>query len=419
MPPSINRRMMLLGLTSTGAALAAESFAAISSSGITANVRDFGVTADGLADDSAAFAEAVASGAKTIVIPAGKYRISRQIVVPSGVTLRGVNLPTLILDVRGFNETDIGQCYAANACALMFLGNTGGGVFGLRFTPSAYGAELVAMAIALRQCEHVEISGCDFGGFSKAKIVRIDSSRSCTVTKNHFHDCRLASTGPAQLTCIDVDDNRIAGGSKNLRITANIIRRIMVSPAFLAAHGDQSDGINISHSSSSDHLIADNDVEIVGEGIDCFGQGCTIRNNRLSMCTNYGIKLVHGACNNVVKDNIIEKGGLGGIVLAGSRDDASYTEGNVVSGNRISDVGVIGPWAGSTTFGIKLEDDHGAKTARGNIIRNNIIARGARMDVGIMLADNSIDNLVESNDVQNYAKRKYLFNNLKNNTPPH
>lgn len=419
MPSAINRRTMLLGLTSTGAALGAGSFVAKSSPSTTADVRDFGAAANGRTDDSAAFAEAVASGAKTIVIPAGKYRISRQIVVPSGVTLRGTSLPTLILDVRGFNETDIGHCYAASACALLFLGNVGGGVFGLRFTPSAYGAELVAMAIALRQCEYVEISGCDFEGFSKAKIVRIDSSRSCTVTKNHFHDCRLASTGPAQLTCIDVDDNRIAGGSKNLRITANIIRRIMVSPAFLAAHGDQSDGINISHSSSSGHLIADNDVEMVGEGIDCFGRGSTIRNNRLSMCTNYGIKLVHGACDNVVKDNIIEKVGLGGIVLAGSRNDATYTEGNVISGNRISDVGVIGPWAGSTTFGIKLEDDHGTKTARGNIIRDNIIARGASMDVGIILADNSTDNLVEGNDVQNYAKRKYLFNNLKNNTPAH
>jgi Pectate lyase superfamily protein len=58
---------------------------------VVANVKDFGATGDGSADDTAAFQSALASvTAGAILIPRGRYRIARPIAIrKSGVVLRG------------------------------------------------------------------------------------------------------------------------------------------------------------------------------------------------------------------------------------------------------------------------------------------------------------------------------------------
>ncbi|BBC71335.1 hypothetical protein AEB_P0467 [Altererythrobacter sp. B11] len=364
---------------------------------------------DGRADATAALERALGGDATVVFVPDGTYRITRQILVPSGVVLKGTGNAKILIDVDAFSATDPADTYAANACALMFRANRGGGVCGIQFALSAYGAELIAMAIALRGCSKVHVKHCQFEGFSKSKILRVDSCDDCWIHGNEFHDCHLESKADAQLTCIDVDDNRLNGGSTGLRITNNVMRRITVSDAFLSAYGDQTDGINISHASSSGHLIARNLIDTVGEGVDCFGHGCIVRDNWLRSCRNYGVKLVHGARNNVVENNRIVRPGLGGIVLAGSSGDAQDTEGNLIARNVISAVGASGQWPKSTTFGIKLEDDHGARVARNNRITDNVISDGGRMDVGILAADGARDNIIAGNVVKSFARAAYLI----------
>ena len=51
------------------------------------NVRDFGATGDGLADDFAAFQKALDSGASIILIPSGTYRIAGTLKVSSGTSI--------------------------------------------------------------------------------------------------------------------------------------------------------------------------------------------------------------------------------------------------------------------------------------------------------------------------------------------
>ena len=403
------RRAVLRQAAFAIAAIAVAKFAPEAHAAGTTSVKDYGALGDGHADDTSSFEKAVRSGVSNITIPKGTYRLTRQIVIPSGVALQGLDNPLIVLDVRFFDETSIPRAYATNACPLLFHGNRGGGVFGLTFTPSAYGSELVVMAIALRGCSEVHVRNCTFHGFSKTKIIRIDSSSNCIIEANQFYDCRLSSVGRAQLTCIDVDDNRVAGGSSNLRIIGNMIRNITVSRTFLAEYGNQTDGINISHETSSHHLIANNMIDTVGEGVDCFGHDCLIEGNVLRNCHNFGVKLIHGAHRNMVRGNRIETPGLGGIVLTGSGANATDTAQNTVTNNLISGVGAYNQWPGATTFGIKLEDDHGARTARDNIIRANTIERGPRMEIGILIVNQAAGNVITDNSVEGYVRADYVL----------
>lgn len=407
--PVFTRRHAICGLAAFGTAVSVLGSADILHAAETASVRDYRAAGDGIADDTAAFDKAVRGGASVISIPRGTYRLTRQIAIPSGVTLQGTGNPKIILDVAGFDETNIARTYEANACAFLFQQCTGGGVSGLTFAPSAYGKEHVVMAIALRDCANMQISDCTFNGFSKTKIIRVDSCTDCSVSDNHFRDCLLASSSPAQLTCIDIDDNRVRGGSARIAATGNQMRAIGVSPEFLAAFGDQTDGINISHASSAGHYIARNTMEKVGEGIDCFGHDCVIENNILRNCHSFGVKLIHGAQRNVVRDNRIEFPGLGGIVLTGSGQDGNDTAENIITGNTISGVGAGGHWPEATTFGIKLEDDHGGRTARKNHVVANTIRPGPRMVIGILETDQAIGNVVRDNSVSGSIRADYIL----------
>lgn len=407
----ISRRNALQRLVSIGSGAAIIAVSRTARAATSATVQDFQAVGDGIADDTLAFKRAVSSGALVVIVPKGTYRLTSQIVVPSGVSLRGVGKPLMLLDVNGFNATSTAQTYATNACAFMFRNNVGGGVHGLKFKPSSYGAELIVMAIALRACKGTHVKDCEFEGFSKTKIVRVDSSSLCSLQRNYFHNCHLSSTNVSQLTCIDVDDNRIREGSKNLRITENIFKYITVSTAFLAKYGNQTDAINISNETSSGHLISKNRIDTIGEGVDCFGNNCIIEYNYLRNCHNYGVKIIHGARKNLVRNNIIIQPGLGGIVLTGSGNNATDTEENMIAFNTISEVGAHGQWPKATTFGIKLEDDHGNRTARNNTIKKNIIKKGIRMDYGILISDNSHGNNILNNEISGYVKSKYISKN--------
>ncbi len=56
------------------------------------SVKDFGAVGDGVTDDYSAFVSALSSGAKSIIVPLGQYKLSSGITVPSGVTLIGVSV---------------------------------------------------------------------------------------------------------------------------------------------------------------------------------------------------------------------------------------------------------------------------------------------------------------------------------------
>jgi hypothetical protein len=99
----MHSRRAFLGLTGAAslgvAALGGETQPALAGSVTNPffNVKDYGAVGDGVADDTAAIAAATAAAAPatgtlggSVVLPAGKYRVTSTISVPLGVTIQGV-----------------------------------------------------------------------------------------------------------------------------------------------------------------------------------------------------------------------------------------------------------------------------------------------------------------------------------------
>ena len=61
------------------------------------DVREYGATGDGIADDSAAIQAVLAGGEKEIFIPAGNYRICRTLRVDSFTTIAAASEAGLFL----------------------------------------------------------------------------------------------------------------------------------------------------------------------------------------------------------------------------------------------------------------------------------------------------------------------------------
>jgi hypothetical protein len=75
----------------------------------TVNIRAFGAAGDGSRDDSGAIQRAMADvarqGGGSVFVPAGRYRVSRVLVPPPGVTLRGVSAEaSVIAAAEGFQD---------------------------------------------------------------------------------------------------------------------------------------------------------------------------------------------------------------------------------------------------------------------------------------------------------------------------
>ncbi|OLN26844.1 Beta-1,3(4)-glucanase precursor [Desulfovibrio sp. DV] len=74
----------------------------------TVSVRDYGATGDGVTDDTASFESAMAALARpgVLSIPAGTYRLSRTLVLTSGLVLRGqgASLSKLVFNMNGSSD---------------------------------------------------------------------------------------------------------------------------------------------------------------------------------------------------------------------------------------------------------------------------------------------------------------------------
>ncbi|TNJ66719.1 hypothetical protein FE784_09135 [Paenibacillus hemerocallicola] len=100
----MSRRKALATLSTAGMALLSAPFLSAASSPLPVAVRandpahsdgivnivDFGAIGDGKADDTAAIQAALHSGAGSVLIPVGDYRITSTLTVPDKVTLRGI-----------------------------------------------------------------------------------------------------------------------------------------------------------------------------------------------------------------------------------------------------------------------------------------------------------------------------------------
>lgn len=221
-------------------------------------------------------------------------------------------------------------------------------------------------AIVARNADDLTVANVEILGMPMGTGIKVASlGPGGRIEGNHVHDgysdedFRLAGPGVLpQLTGIEVDNDLVNGrATGSLAIVNNRIERLRIGPAFEAAHGLQTDGINVAHEASHDIHVAGNVISDVLEGIDFFGQASTIEHNSIDDAGLFGIKLIHGARGNDVSDNTLRRSGLAGIVLSGSSTASAATSGNNVSRNLILGIDEAGRFADNDSACILLTDN--------------------------------------------------------------
>lgn len=380
----------------------------LGSNRVAAGVTEFGAYGDGRTDDTAAIQKALDS-AKTVTLSPGKtYLITSRLVVPSEGGIVGDGTPVIIARASDFLNEDLtpNGRYKPTSMVIDASGMTRPPYsahqnvvlrgFKLKFQAKDPG---YVDGIVARNVRGLDISGVEISGLATGSGIKVASiSGTSSISNNYIHDfysnSEFRKTQPGalpQLTGIEVDNDLVNGIATNgLAILNNRVEKLVVGPVFLAAHGYQTDGINIAHFETTQYRIARNQIRDVGEGIDSFGSNGLIADNTTTDTYIFGIKLVHGASRNRVTSNTVTRSGLAGIVISGSASAKQSTEQNIISGNTISDIDPNKKWDANDSACILLSDNRGtAHLARDNQFSGNNLDPGKNGKWVINLARNS------------------------------
>lgn len=355
----------------------------------TPHIEDFGSnvgTGDADADQAAfaaAKAEADAAGSGLIVLCEGSYQMK------TGLFLTG-------LDGMGFiSETNRGR----------ILQKTGTGEFDWNGVGTAERYGIHHTAFNFDQCNNVKFHGITseleanvacratslavFRGCPEVSIDTIEGSlysqidrgflcvQSCSgaVTENvYLHDTSSAFTlTTPQITVIEVDNDQPYGNSLGCRwrnIKGSIIE---ILGAAAAAHGQQTDVLNIQTTANVYHSVDNVSGYRVGEVLDNFSSGMIASN--IHGDTIYGILVKLGHRASYCEVNGVRGRGTGGtaVYMYAAVGETSPTEGNVVKGVNVTDVGQYwNTWTLATTppGGVTF-DSSGATSS--NPVKNNYI----------------------------------------------
>lgn len=351
------------------------------------SVLEFGAVGDGVADDTAAIQAALnyalsQGGGGVMLVPGRTFKVSSKINVPSNCGLVGDGTPTIYATAAGFNNTSLAVIYTSNSAVLDLSGETSGAftpnenpfVLGVKIESQIVQGRMVD-AIVCRNAVNAQVQRCEIFGFPVGCGIRAASLIGANFSDNYIHDFldnTTAWTGTPQSTAIEIDNDRINSiNSTGVRITNNEINKIEFGPSAISTYGYQTDGINITGTQTFDYVINSNRINLVGEGIDTFGERGAIVGNAINNTYNFGIKLIHGSSLNTVQSNVIRNTGIAGIVVSGSNiagvGDATK---NCIIGNIIENVDYLGVWVTAAgTAGIKIDNSTPSYTSR---VTNNL-----------------------------------------------
>jgi len=339
---------------------------------------------------------ALGNGAILHLRAGSRIEIASTLVIPSGAGIigeAGKVKPIIFMPASHFsnNSTSTGR-YATTAVGIDFSGVTSGigrAVTGVRLENFVLQSE-VAVGRSIRGIVGRNVTNCmirdvEVTGIPTGVGITLASARRCTIEKIYIHDFtdNYGWANPPQMTGIEIDNDRVNGiASSGVVIDDFRIENLRVTGRMLAKWDYQSDGINIAHHDSRVR-IANGGISHVGEGIDTFGSDGTIENVSIEDSRLFGLKFVHGASRNRVRNIIVTNAGLAGVTFAGSNTAGQDTTGNVIAGLKIRGIDPARLFSSHSTAGVLIIDNGGsAGKPRGNRVVGASIDLGANGKYG-------------------------------------
>lgn len=364
-------------------------------------------------DDTTTIQTALTAGYLVQLKSGATYYISSRLNITSagsGLIGDGTPLIVMLADSGEFDNTSAsaGDRYGTDAVGIYASSIARPIVKGVRIKYETQTDDRYVKAIAFRSCTDILIEEVEAWNFTKALgVLYVGACTGGSVSRNYVHDCTTNSATTGQITGIEFDnDDTLSSG---IDVDGNRIENLTVGSTFLASWGYQTDGINVTKSTTKQLRIRGNHIKGVGEGIDHFGVDCEITDNHVEDCYYYGIKHVNGGSRTLTTTNTIRRCGLAGIVLAGSATVAQDTADNYIFGNDIYDIDPNGTFSGNTTACILFAANGGTSyLPRRNHICDNKLDCGTNGKYGVYggASDGTL-NFVLRNRVRNAATADY------------
>lgn len=332
--------------------------------------RWFGATADGSTDDRAALANALATGKKVYLAPWLTYAFGSQLTPPSNGGFVGGGKLKMLTGTGKFDKADYTGGRATNKVGILIDGKTNVTVEAIIEMETNAGIRTCnPISVVSSTNIHIDV---EVSGFKEAQygLVSWDTNVGGFV-KLYAHDCNPASnTLPSlQLTALSIDADRVASVNSTGLIFDAIVKNVLPVDAAAIAYGYQSDAVNI-QSQGYSGIIGRVFADTVGEALDVFGDGNNIivvaRN-----CYEYGVKLIHGAENNLIYATI-DNTRRAAVVLGGSNTSTKTVSHNRVyaTARRVGEIASLPTIAAVATDGTsatyKPEKNYVEITAFGN-----------------------------------------------------
>jgi hypothetical protein len=359
------------------------------------SAKRYGAVGDGVTDDTAAIQAgltALSGTNKYLYLTNGTYRVTSALTVPTRTGLIGDGSAILYADSSGFTNADP-DTYGTSTSTVLNLS----GLTSTPYTPS-YNQKIqglkirynflqgrVCNAITARNCYNLTIANNEIYDFPLSRVIIVASILGASkIEGNYIHDITSNTVfsgygyperGFVNITGIDVGDDEVNGvNSENLLIANNHIENLNHGATAIATYGNQADGIQIQKGNGT--RVLNNTIINTSEGIDTFATQGLILGNNIKDCTEFGIKLIHGADRNRIEDNRIVNSGLAGITIVGGLLSEGDVYGNIVCHNIIDSIDPNNLNNGATTGCIKIENQATTSVARDNLFFENVLTPG-------------------------------------------
>jgi len=358
------------------------------------------------------------AGAIMRMHPGTRLEIAETLIIGSGGGIVGDpgTRPVIYMPADAFtNRNDVADegRYGLNAVGIRFSGELSGSLQPSK-SVRIENLSLVSERRSGRRLRGIvgqNVTGCtirnvEISGFPMGIGVALASARGCRLSGIHVHDFYDSTAWKLlpQSTGIEIDNDLIAGvPSSDVRIERFDIRRIEVGGALLAKWGYQTDGINVMNSNSR-VAIADGSIADIGEGIDIFGSESTVDNVRIDDAHIFGLKFVHGASRNRVRNLTVTNAGLAGVNFSGSDVASQDTAGNVVEDLIVRNVDSLGEWKDNASAGILVSGRNARRVPVGNRVLRATIDLGPNGKYGWVDQSTGHDNVGTQVEIRSGAR---------------